>query len=126
MNLHKNQCGQPKHEIDAADWQGRGGSWREGRKREGGRRGEKRVGWRSSLKSAGVGRSPPELGHAGELRSGQRGRGNRGVKLVDVVMERCYRELGQQGVGKLVPTDSFGLKLLFSCKKLSNIQFPQN
>lgn len=55
-----------------------------------------------------MGRSPPELGHAGELRSGQRGRGNRGMKLVDVVMEMCYREFGQQRVGRLVPVDSFG------------------
>lgn len=77
------------------------------------------VGWRSSLKSAGVGRFPPELGHAGELRSGHRGRGNRGVKLVDVVIERCYREFGQQGLGRLVPTDRFGLKLLFSCQKIN-------
>lgn len=55
----------------------------------------KEVGRRSSLKSAGVGHSSPELGHAGELRSGQCRRGNRGVKLVDVVMERCYREFCQ-------------------------------
>lgn len=53
------------------------------------------MGRRSSLKSTRVGCSPPELGHAGELRSGQCGRGNRGVKLVDVVMERCYREFDQ-------------------------------
>lgn len=53
------------------------------------------VGWGSSLKSPGVGRSPPEPCHAGELRSGQRGRGNRGVKLVDVVMKRCYRVFDQ-------------------------------
>lgn len=26
MDLHENQCGQPKHEIDAAGWLGRGGS----------------------------------------------------------------------------------------------------
>ena len=49
------------------------------------------MGRRSSLKSARVGCSPPELGHAGELGSGNVG----GVKLVDVVMERCYREFDQ-------------------------------
>lgn len=53
--------------------------------------GGKEVGQRSSLKSAGVGRSPPELGHAGELRSGQCGRGNKGVKLVNVAIEKCCR-----------------------------------
>lgn len=31
MNLHENQCGQPKREIDAAGWWGRSGSLREGR-----------------------------------------------------------------------------------------------
>ena len=52
---------------------------------------EKEVGRRSSLKSTGVGCTPPELGHAEELRSGQCGWGNRGVMLVDVVMKMCYR-----------------------------------
>lgn len=53
------------------------------------------MGRKSSLKSAGVGRSPPELGRAGELRSGQCGRGNKGVKLVNVVTEQCCREFLQ-------------------------------
>lgn len=29
MNLHENQCGQPKHKINAADWLGRSLGWRE-------------------------------------------------------------------------------------------------
>lgn len=45
---------------------------------EGRRCGRKEVGQWSSLKSTRVGCSPPELGHMGELRSGQCGRGNRG------------------------------------------------
>lgn len=47
-----------------------------GRRKEGWRYGGKEVGRMSSLKSTRVGCSPPELGHAGELRSGQCGRGN--------------------------------------------------
>lgn len=38
----------------------------------------RKVGRRSSLKSTRVGFSPPELGHTGELRSGQCGRRNSG------------------------------------------------
>ncbi len=82
------------------------------RRREGGRCEGKEVELRSSLKSTRVGCSPPELSHAGELRSEQCGRGKRWVKFVDVLMERCYREFDQQGVWRLVPMDSFGLKLL--------------
>lgn len=58
----------------------------------------KELGRRSSLKSARVGRSPPEPGHAGEWRSGHCGRGNRRVKQPHVVVPRCTESSTDRGL----------------------------
>ena len=92
MNLHENQCGQPKHEIDAASWQGRSGSWR-GRREERGEGSVEEKRW-----GGGVHWSPLEWDALllSWATRGSWGRGNvggeTGVKFVDVVMKRCYGE----------------------------------
>lgn len=52
MDLHENQCRQPKHEIDAAGWLGRSGR---GEKEEEAKRGVKGRRW-----GRGVHQSPPK------------------------------------------------------------------
>lgn len=73
MNLHENQCWQPKHVIDMVDCLGRSGSCR-GKRRKSGGRCEEGAGAEEFTR---VGCTAPVLGHAEELRSGkcERGRG---------------------------------------------------
>lgn len=91
-NLHENQCGQPKHKIDATSWLGRGGG--EGDRGLGGKRGKR---W-----SNGVHWSPLELDALllswapwGSWGQSDVGGENIGVKLVDVVMGMYCKEFDQ-------------------------------